>query len=97
MFQEIPWEDYRAIPAVNQSLLRCMRVCPAKAKDYLDGKLTETRGQKLGSLNHLVLLEPERFDERYVIQHEPCLTTKGEIASNPRSTKHWARRWRRGS
>lgn len=67
IYPNMPREDYDAIPAVNQSLLKLVDRSLAHAKAYLDGHRKTSEALRFGAAYHTFLLEPERFASEYVV------------------------------
>ena len=72
----IPWEQYAAWPAVNQTALKILRnVTPYHCRAFLDGRYAseDSDDRRFGRAEHCFILEPETFAERFVLA-EPCST-----------------------
>jgi len=69
VFEWLPFEDYANAPGLNKSVLNLLRECPAKFKQYRDGKIAprQTKAMLYGSLLHAAILE-QLFD--YHVQPE---------------------------
>ncbi len=63
VYSGLPAEKYHASPGVSVSYLKLHAVAPAKAR-Y--GVRKETQAQKLGTLIHCAVTEPEEMARRYV-------------------------------
>lgn len=61
IYQNLSFDEYAAIDAVNQSLLNQFRKTPKHAKHYLDTGGKSTPAMEFGWLVHLATFEPERF------------------------------------
>lgn len=67
IYPDLPFEDYCRIDACNHSKLKYLSLTPAHAR-YLELNPPEsTKQQDLGHAIHTALLEPERFNEQYVV------------------------------
>lgn len=78
ILQDMPFEQYLAHPAVNNSLLKKVAKCPALAKAYLDGEEidSDTPAMKLGRVTHCLSLERDEFSKRYAVEPEVNRRTK---------------------
>ena len=78
IIKNMPFSDYLAHPAVNNSLLKLVAKAPALARAYFDGTYTveTTPSMKRGTLVHTLVLEPDEFDLRYAIAPECDRRTK---------------------
>lgn len=88
-FFAMPEEAYRAVLAVNQSMLkRCARSPQATRRPYPATKQMDT-----GSLAHMLLLEPDRFKENvsHLIKPTTYPSDKGEKPWSGNST--WCKAW----
>ena len=80
---ELSNEDYHADPAIGSSGMKEFLKCPALyyAK-YIDPKGIEhrknTKRQTLGSNAHVSLLEPEKFEQEYLVSPQTSITNKGK-------------------
>ena len=64
---DIPADQYHAHPAVGHSgLVRIMR-SPAHYQEYVSNPPEPTPAMQLGAAFHTALLEPERFDQTFVV------------------------------
>ena len=79
---EVPYEEYRAWPAINASALKLgYQVSPKHLKAAIDGRLdSDSRARKLGRAIHCRLLEPDLFRKQFMIA-EQC---KVPVASGTR-------------
>jgi len=69
--------DYFEVDALNNSFLKIVRDCPAKAKYQMDhGQPQPTDAMLFGSYVHACLLEPDTVDSRYVVAPEINKRTK---------------------
>jgi hypothetical protein len=65
---DVPFEDYLAAPGINASgLIRILR-SPAHYQASLTEPPRETESLEYGKLLHLIVLEPEAFEARAVVQ-----------------------------
>lgn len=72
-YENVPFEDYLKIPAINQSLLKLPT--PAHWKwqmDHPDKDESESAAMRLGSLTHCCILEPDEVENRYGFTGEGC-------------------------
>lgn len=79
----VPFVEYAAWPAVNQTALKILRnVTPFHCRAFLDGRYAseDSDDRRFGRAEHCYILEPETFAERFVLA-EPC---KVRIASGKR-------------
>jgi hypothetical protein len=60
--------EYRAMPAVNNSMLKQMEYSPNRFKYEMEHPREATPALELGSAIHMAILEPEKFDECYSIK-----------------------------
>jgi len=63
IYRDMPEAEYRAIRAVNASSLKAGAVSMAHMKLAMAGDSTTSAAKELGSLAHLAILEPARFDQ----------------------------------
>jgi hypothetical protein len=74
IYHDIPFEEYRRWPAITREVLRyCYEVTPKHAKAYIDGELPDkdTKDRRGGRAIHCLLLEPDRWAERFLVA-SPC-------------------------
>lgn len=66
-FSEVPIDEYHADREyMSKSKLALMLDCPARLKAVLDGQVApSTDSQRLGSLGHMIALEPYKFEQAY--------------------------------
>lgn len=93
IFQHLPFEEYRALPHLNYSVLKLMDrdesygATPLHAKAAFDGQLEndDTKTLQLGRAEHCWICEGEEaFRERYVVAPSVCeaTTKEGKACSN---------------
>tara|TARA_R110000824_G_scaffold7386_5_gene33174 strand:+ start:558 stop:1403 length:846 start_codon:yes stop_codon:yes gene_type:complete len=63
----VPFDEYRAIPAVNQSLLKNFKHSAAMVRHRIDGGTISTPALEFGTAFHAAILEPEVFAKEYAI------------------------------
>lgn len=66
-YEGVPMEDYLAIPAMSASGLVKFARSPAHYKEEKDNPKPETKLMAEGTALHMALLEPELFEESYII------------------------------
>lgn len=75
-YYNVPFEEYRAWPAINISLLKEMDKTPMHALYRKTHGLEPTEEMQVGSAAHCRILEPDKWDERFYVC-PPCkLNTK---------------------
>lgn len=62
---DLPEQEYFKLDAASNSLLSKVKRSPAHAKEAMDNPADPTPSMRLGSLMHTLVLEPEKFEERY--------------------------------
>ena len=69
---ELPIEEYHRDPAVSQSGLKMFDQVPALYKAYRDGETDDdpSRGKFIGSAIHAAALEPDVFEDQYIVAPE---------------------------
>jgi hypothetical protein len=67
LHQEIPFAEYLSIQAVSKSLLLTLRKTPAHCLAAAQADDTSTPSQRLGSLAHTLILEPDQYAARYAV------------------------------
>lgn len=60
-------DEYNALEAINYSTLKHMRKSPLAYRYACDHRSEPTRAMDLGSVTHLLTLEPERFSEAVAV------------------------------
>lgn len=65
---DCPEEVYRASPGVSQSDLKKFEMSPAKAVWEMEHPSKPSEAMQLGSAIHCALLEPDLFDEKYILK-----------------------------
>lgn len=92
IYYGMPSEQYHAIDAISATRLMKLYVStPAHVKF---GEREATAAMETGSAMHCMLLEPEKWNERYYDMLEldgKVRTKKGEIAKNPEQTEEGKR------
>jgi hypothetical protein len=79
--------DYQAIPAVNWSSLKYLRISPRHYKHALASPKKDTSALFTGRAGHVSILEPDEFPRRYVVLPD------GWGAELGRNTKEGKRLW----
>lgn len=82
----VPFSDYAAIDALNMSRLKEIEHSPQRYVHRSKHPL-ETRPLTLGKAAHCAVLEPERFDQDFVVWTKLTKNGSGNIA--PRSGEQW--------
>lgn len=67
IYRNLPFSEYQAIDALNPSLVLHMRQSALEMDYYRTHPKPETTGMRLGTLIHLAVLEPERFQNQVVV------------------------------
>ena len=78
-FQDIPFHEYLADPAINSSGLKLFSQSPAKFKFWKNNDRPGTPSQILGSATHCLILEPEHFTKRFGKEPAPRIGTPARI------------------
>lgn len=80
LFADIPEEVYRPMPGLNASTMAYADQSMAHMKHQIDNpEDSSTPAKDLGTLVHLLALQPEKFDERYLAQPDwDARTTVGK-------------------
>jgi len=63
----LTFDEYRAIDAINHSVLRLFERSPAHAKAEMDNPPEQTKAQLLGRAVHSAVLEPKTFGSLYAV------------------------------
>lgn len=58
--------DYEALPGINWSLLKSMRVSAKQYKHDAEQRREDTEALRIGIAVHAFVLEPEKFKERFI-------------------------------
>jgi exodeoxyribonuclease VIII len=66
IYEDISFEDYRKIEAVNASYLADINISPSHAQQIKSRGYT-TKTLEFGSAVHCAVLEPEKFNDEYVV------------------------------
>ena len=96
IYPNVPFDEYLALPYLNNSAIKMATRSMAHVKATLDGKMgIETKATQFGSLVHTMVLEPDNFDKLYIVDPGPSkfLTSTGKESANYRNTKsfkEWA-------
>jgi hypothetical protein len=64
---EIPIETYHKAPGLSSTGLKEMAVAPARYKAAIAEPMEETAEMRIGTLTHIAVLEPHRFDRDTVL------------------------------
>lgn len=67
LYPDVPMSEYHSWDALSNSQLSRLEQSPRHLKTYLEEKQEETRAMKLGRMIHSSVLEPDVFQERYVV------------------------------
>ena len=68
IYADIPNETYHAWPGVSKSMLDKLTDTPAHLKDYMEqDEHVQTAPMLLGSATHTSVMQPEKFDDQYII------------------------------
>ena len=68
IYADIPNDEYHKLPGVSKSMLDKIDESPAHLRDYLDNPVHEqTAAMALGSAVHCAVLQPDRFDDEYIV------------------------------
>lgn len=82
IYPDLSNEDYHKDTAIGSSGLKAFSECPALYEyEYLDPNKAKERANKytsIGSHAHVALLEPELFQENYIVSPELAITNKGK-------------------
>lgn len=88
-FANVPEEVYRPAPYYSQSFLTEVRRSPAHAQASKQNPKEPTPDMLLGTYAHCAILEPERFEEHFVIGPDVSRATKewkAFVAEHPNDT-----------
>jgi hypothetical protein len=89
------FQEYIAADGLNWSTLKGFFRSPAHVKQYLDEQSIESGAQRLGTLQHMAILEPERFAAECIAmpdfghQRKTETTTAEEGKRNKEARKAW--------
>jgi hypothetical protein len=86
IISRVPFEDYREVDAVNISRLKEIEHSPQRYMWRATHQI-ETKPLTLGKAAHCAVLEPERFNQDFVIWTKLTKNGSGNIA--PRSGEQW--------
>ena len=68
IYADVPNETYHSWPGVSKSMLDKIIETPAHLKDYMEqDEHVQTAPMLLGSATHTSVLQPEKFDDEYVV------------------------------
>ena len=70
IYRNLPFDEYRAIPAINPSSAVDMLRSPKHYKWRRDNPQPATKPQEFGTAIHCAVLEPDEFSKRYVFWPE---------------------------
>lgn len=74
-YYNLPFSEYRAIEAFNNSSAGLIERSPLH---YKSGFREESSGFEFGSLLHLLVLEPEKFGDEYLVTKVSLATKEGK-------------------
>ncbi len=77
------------------SSLKAFRNSPADYIDYAFREKKQTDAMLLGTLIHCLVLEPEKFEERYTVLDDTEIMSTLSDSGNPRATKVY-KEWKEG-
>ena len=85
------FDAYSQIQAVNWSTIKLIATSPKLCRYRAEKPETDKIAYRKGRLIHVATLEPDRWAREYVIEPDfgPHYTDKGELATNPKSTKSY--------
>lgn len=95
-FHYLPESVYHGLNACSQTRLKKIAQSPAHLLESLKHPTEPTDAMKLGTLIHKAVLEPEAFQNSYIVVPDLTegITTKdGKPASNPRATSEYKERF----
>jgi len=87
------WEEYLQVQAMNGSTLVHGRKSMLQLKHAIDSDTEPTAPMQLGSVTHVLLLEPDAFEKRYCVMPDyhldpENLTGKPQQRSSSKNTKY---------
>jgi len=85
IYKDMPFDEYLAIPAMSASKIKSLY---KSYRDYEKG-LKQTPSMASGRIEHLAVLEQQRFLETIVITPETRITEKDKEVKFVRSGVHW--------
>jgi hypothetical protein len=88
MYEQIPFAEYAAWDAINNSSLGPALISAAHYRAYLEQDRTETDSMRFGSLVHAGKLDPKDLLNRYVVMPDFRTQLSKEYA-NPRASKEY--------
>ena len=81
VYQNLNYDEYALLPAINFSRLRQFDSTPAHALHFMHHPPKETDALRFGHLMHTTILEPQKVEENFlVIPKLDKRTTKGKLA-----------------
>lgn len=87
VYEAVPFEDYKAINAINNSSLHHAARSQKHFRHYINHRReTESPALRFGTLAHAGVLEPERLLEMYVVLPD---FTEGIDSPRPKATKEY--------
>lgn len=81
----VPMWKYLGLEAFGSAHLSALAISPLHYQHLMSQGSRDTEATDLGSAVHTAVLEPERFDELYVTEPDPCKVAPGY--EKPRATK----------
>jgi len=76
VYHDVPYDEYAAWGAVNQSLLKQFRRSPAHARWWMTHQPEPTAAMIFGTAVHAAVLEPDRFASEYAMAPQVDRRTK---------------------
>ena len=68
IYADIPNEVYHALPGVSKSMLDKLDESPAHLRDAIDNPVHEqTMPMMIGSATHCAVLQPDKFEDQYIV------------------------------